>query len=79
MSEQDPYRRFYLNAGPPSPTAGQLLYEAFCGSRQSDEARYFRAMNPALRRRWETLGEEVRANVSEDAWDLIVHMPERGV
>lgn len=57
----------------PAPTPGQLVYERWCGSNRSDHARYWRDMNPAEKRAWESTGEELRARLSEEDWERFVH------
>lgn len=44
---------------PPEKTHGQLLYEKWCGSSESDRARYFMLMSPGDREAWERLAAVV--------------------
>lgn len=47
---------------PACPDAmGQHLYERWCRTTSSDTAGYWRMMNPAERRRWVLLAEELAA------------------
>ncbi len=57
----------------PQPTPGQLVYERWCGSNRSDRARYFRDMSPGDKDAWEDMASEIRARMSDEAWQAFIH------
>lgn len=60
----------------PRPTPGQLLYERWCGSQRSDQARYWHSMNPAEAKAWEDLAEDI-IDGDPDVFERVVrNLPE---
>lgn len=60
-----------------APTPGQLVYERWCASRQTDRARYYARMNPAEREAWENMAAELRERLGPEEWDAFVHFEGR--
>lgn len=74
--EQRRHDRFYLSSFP-MPTAGQLLYERWCGSQRSDRARYWPNMNPAEQQAWQDLATDFQENDPHVFERVVRNIPEK--